>query len=63
MNSEHISGLFEALIDKYTMRSKAHKKLTSFFIDTVLEASLSDIEQLNAENRIQLMNQNYQEFD
>jgi len=39
---QHVRCLVEALTDKYTMRSKAHKRLTKYFIQrVVLEESMS----------------------
>ncbi|CDW83869.1 UNKNOWN [Stylonychia lemnae] len=35
----HIRGVIDALTDKYTMRSKAHKRLQSYFIQMILEIS------------------------
>ena len=32
LKRRHIRCLIEALTDKYTMRSKAHKRLSKFFI-------------------------------
>lgn len=52
MNQEHITVLLEALIDKYTMRSKAHKKLTNFFIEMILDSSLKDVDRMNEESRM-----------
>jgi hypothetical protein len=38
----HVRCMIEALTDKYTMRSKAHKRLTKYFIQrVVLEESLA----------------------
>lgn len=34
---EHIKGVTLALLDKYTMRSKIHKEMMSFFISLILE--------------------------
>jgi len=36
---EHMSELTEALIDKYTMRSQAHKRLTQAFLGLILSDS------------------------
>ena len=37
LKQEHIQSIIEALIDKYTMRSKAHKRLQNYFVNLVLE--------------------------
>ena len=33
---EHIACVIEALTDKFTMRSKAHKRLTKYFLQKVI---------------------------
>ena len=42
LNQDHIMHVLNALIDKYTMRSQAHKRLCTFFIDTVLKRSAKE---------------------
>jgi len=42
MREAHIGCMVEALTDKFTMRSKAHKRLTKYFLSrVVLEESLT----------------------
>mmetsp|Transcript_23110 Transcript_23110/g.22525 ORF Transcript_23110/g.22525 Transcript_23110/m.22525 type:complete len:111 (-) Transcript_23110:609-941(-) len=43
LTKDHIKCLVEALIDRYTMRSKAHKKLISEFIRIVLDLSQQEV--------------------
>jgi hypothetical protein len=33
LNTEHIKVIIEALTHKYTMRSKAHKKILNYFLN------------------------------
>lgn len=40
LNAEHIKVIIEALTHKYTMRSKAHKKILNYFLSVwILEKS------------------------
>ncbi len=46
LNADHTVEILEALTDKYTMRSKAHKRLTNSFIQIVLQNSLKYMQEL-----------------
>jgi len=47
LNQKHIKEILEALVHKYTMRSKAHKRLSDQFLQKwILNQSLAHFEEL-----------------
>ncbi len=55
LNAEHTAEILEALIDKYTMRSKAHRRLTNAFIEVVIESSLKQLQAAEDFSELQQM--------
>lgn len=51
LKKNHIETIIDALIDKYTMRSKSHKRLMQSFFDTIISQSLLQLEHEEEQNQ------------